>query len=136
MSESLTTPRSDTLPPDAISDVLLPVVEELGLLGNCRQLAAEGWTVIENAADPEFVARLRKGILADGTSFMRLDKDPVYAKRLERLRAAGLSEGQLARIRTPIGLDIGARQPEEIALAIMAEIIAAKNGALSDGGAG
>ena len=59
----------------------------------------------------------------------------THAKRLERLRAAGLSEGQLARIRTPIGLDIGARQPEEIALAIMAEIIAARNGALSDGSA-
>ena len=80
MSDSLTTPRSDALPPDAISDVLLPVVRELGLVENCRQLAREGWTVIDRAADPAFVARLRRRILADGTSFMRLDKDPVYAE--------------------------------------------------------
>ncbi len=53
----------------------------------------------------------------------------THAKRLERLRAAGLSEEQLARIRTPIGLEIGARAPEEIALAIMSEIVAVKNGA-------
>ena len=65
-----------------------------------------------------------------------LSSSRTHAKRLERLRAAGLSEAQLARIRTPIGLEIGARQPEEIALAIMAEIIAARNGALSDNGAG
>ena len=60
----------------------------------------------------------------------------THAKRLERLRAAGLSEAQLARIRTPIGLEIGARQPEEIALAIMAEIIATRNGASADAAAG
>jgi len=53
----------------------------------------------------------------------------THAKRVERLREAGLDDGQIARIHAPIGLDIGARNPEEIALAIMAEVVAAKNAA-------
>jgi xanthine dehydrogenase accessory factor len=47
----------------------------------------------------------------------------THAKRLERLAEAGFSEQQLARIHAPIGLKIGAQTPEEIALAIMAEIV-------------
>jgi xanthine dehydrogenase accessory factor len=47
------------------------------------------------------------------------------AQRRERLAALGFSEEQLARIHAPVGLDIGADNPEEIALAIMAEIVAA-----------
>ena len=50
------------------------------------------------------------------------------AERDERLRKQRISEEQLARIHGPIGLDIGARTPEEIALAIMAEIIASRHG--------
>ncbi|MCC7104630.1 MAG: XdhC family protein [Chloroflexi bacterium] len=50
------------------------------------------------------------------------------AKRLERLRAAGIPNTLLARIHAPIGLDIGAQTPEEIALSILGEMIAAKNG--------
>ncbi len=42
---------------------------------------------------------------------------------LQSLRAAGMLEQQLARLRAPAGLDIGAAEPEEIALSIMAEII-------------
>lgn len=42
--------------------------------------------------------------------------------RLQRLRALGLSEQQLARLRAPVGLDIGSKTPWEIAVAIMAEI--------------
>jgi len=49
-------------------------------------------------------------------------------KRRQRLRAAGLSEEQINRLHGPIGLEIGARTPEEIALSIMAEIVAARNG--------
>ena len=97
MSDPMTTPRSDTLPPDAISDVLLPVVEELGLVRNCRQLAVEGWTVIENAADPEFVAHLRKRILKDGTNFMRLDKAPVYAEAALNPKVMAIAEFSVGR---------------------------------------
>jgi xanthine dehydrogenase accessory factor len=47
----------------------------------------------------------------------------THAKRMERMRAAGLSDNQIARIHAPVGLDIGARSPAEIAVAIMAQII-------------
>ncbi|WP_086820501.1 XdhC family protein [Allokutzneria sp. NRRL B-24872] len=48
--------------------------------------------------------------------------------RAERLRAAGVSEEELARLRAPIGLDLGARSPEETAVSIAAEIVAARHG--------
>ena len=48
----------------------------------------------------------------------------THGKRLERLRARGLDEGALGRIHAPIGLAIGAQSPAEIAVAILAEIVA------------
>ncbi|MGH9138681.1 MAG: XdhC family protein [Acidimicrobiales bacterium] len=48
----------------------------------------------------------------------------THADRVARLQEAGVDEAGLARIRAPIGLDLGARTPEETAVAICAEIIA------------
>jgi xanthine dehydrogenase accessory factor len=48
----------------------------------------------------------------------------THARRLERLKAAGMTDAQLARIHAPIGLAIGAVSPAEIAVAIMGEITA------------
>jgi xanthine dehydrogenase accessory factor len=48
---------------------------------------------------------------------------------IDRLRETGVSEDQLRQIRAPIGLDIGAVSPEEVALAIIAEIVAERRGA-------
>jgi xanthine dehydrogenase accessory factor len=48
----------------------------------------------------------------------------THARRLERLKAQGISEAALARIHSPIGLDIGAVAPAEIAVAIMGEVTA------------
>ncbi len=50
----------------------------------------------------------------------------TQAKRREHLRTVGFSDGDLQRIHGPIGLDIGARSPEEIALSIIAEIVQVK----------
>lgn len=52
----------------------------------------------------------------------------THEKRVERLTQAGVSPDLLARIAIPIGLDIGAQTPEEIALAILAEIVAVRKG--------
>lgn len=51
----------------------------------------------------------------------------AHQDRVARLREMGVSDEQLARLRTPIGLSIGSKTPEEIALSILAEIIAQKN---------
>jgi xanthine dehydrogenase accessory factor len=52
----------------------------------------------------------------------------THADRLARLREAGLTDAELARLRSPIGLDLGARTPEETALSIAAEIVAVRRG--------
>jgi xanthine dehydrogenase accessory factor len=48
-------------------------------------------------------------------------------KRTERLRAAGLSDSQITRLHAPIGLDLGGRSSNEIAISIMAEIVQVRN---------
>ena len=63
---------------------------------------------------------------------MRLSRDCFYigalgsrkthARRIERLKQQGLTDADLSRIHAPIGLDIGAVSPAEIAVAIMAQI--------------
>ncbi|MGW0710148.1 XdhC family protein [Streptomyces sp. NPDC002643] len=52
----------------------------------------------------------------------------THLDRNERLRQVGVSELELARLRSPIGLDLGARTPEETALSIAAEIVAERRG--------
>jgi len=47
----------------------------------------------------------------------------THAKRKERLLSEGLTESQLTRLHAPIGLDIGAQSPEEIALSIMSDVV-------------
>jgi xanthine dehydrogenase accessory factor len=70
--------------------------------------------------DPGLVAALR----ADCFYIGALGSRKTHAKRLERMRALGFDEAALERIHAPIGLDIGAVSPPEIALSILAEIIA------------
>jgi xanthine dehydrogenase accessory factor len=52
----------------------------------------------------------------------------THDDRLARLREAGMSENELARLASPVGLDLGARTPEETAVSVAAEIIAAQWG--------
>jgi xanthine dehydrogenase accessory factor len=52
----------------------------------------------------------------------------THEDRTRRLREAGVTEHELARLRSPIGLDLGARTPEETALSIVAEFVADRYG--------
>ncbi|MEU7167137.1 XdhC/CoxI family protein [Streptomyces morookaense] len=53
----------------------------------------------------------------------------THHDRVRRLREAGVGDAELARLRSPIGLDLGGRTPQETALSIAAEIVAARHGA-------
>jgi xanthine dehydrogenase accessory factor len=52
----------------------------------------------------------------------------THDDRLARLREAGLDDAELGRLSSPIGLDLGARTPEETAISMAAEIIALRWG--------
>lgn len=68
--------------------------------------------------DPAIMAALRAPVFYIGC----LGSTRTHAKRVARLVEAGFSAADIARIRAPIGLAIGARAPAEIAVAVMAEI--------------
>jgi len=53
-----------------------------------------------------------------------LGSKKTHARRVERLKAGGIGDNEIARIHSPIGLDIGAVSPSEIAVAILGEITA------------
>ena len=69
--------------------------------------------------DPGLIAALKAECFYIGA----LGSRKTHAKRVERLMAHGFSESDIARIHAPIGLDIGAVSPAEIAVSILAEII-------------
>jgi xanthine dehydrogenase accessory factor len=71
--------------------------------------------------DPALLHAFSRGCFYIGA----LGSKKTHARRLDRLRAQGASDTQLARIHAPIGLKIGAVSPSEIAVAIMAEVTAA-----------
>ncbi|MYW00477.1 XdhC/CoxI family protein [Streptomyces sp. SID3343] len=52
----------------------------------------------------------------------------THEQRVARLREIGVTERELAALRSPIGLDLGARTPEETALSVFAEVVAARHG--------
>lgn len=71
--------------------------------------------------DYPIIAALRAGCFYVGA----LGSRKTHAKRVERLQSAGLKEEAIARIDAPIGLDIGAQSPAEIAVAVLGAIIQA-----------
>lgn len=79
--------------------------------------------------DPRFdVPLLAEAVRTPAAYIGVMGSRRTHDDRLERLRAEGVTEEELARLASPLGLDIGARTPEETAVSIAAEIIASRWG--------
>lgn len=71
---------------------------------------------------------LKVALRADCLYIGALGSSRNHTKRRERLKEAGFTDAEIARIKSPIGLSINAQSPAEIALSVMAEIVAAVRG--------
>ncbi|MET9629653.1 XdhC family protein [Lentzea sp. NPDC006480] len=79
--------------------------------------------------DPKFDIPVLREALAMPLAFVgALGSRRTHAERLERLRSAGVPSSALARLRSPIGLDLGGRSPAETAVSIAAELVALRHG--------
>ena len=79
--------------------------------------------------DPKFDIPAVLGALRTRVGYLgAMGSRRTQAQRAERLREAGCSDADLARLMAPIGLDLGARTPEETAVAILAEILLLRSG--------
>lgn len=89
----------------------------------------EGTAVTVLTHDPKLDDPAVTAALASPAFYVgALGSTRTQEKRRQRLLAAGVSEESLARLHAPIGLDLGGRAPEEIALSVMAQIVAARHG--------
>jgi len=74
--------------------------------------------------DPKFDVPVLEVALRSGAGYIGvMGSRRTHEDRLERLREAGLADEEISRMRSPIGLDLGARTPEETAVSIAAELI-------------
>jgi xanthine dehydrogenase accessory factor len=74
--------------------------------------------------DPALQVALRSDAFYVGA----LGSSRTHAKRVARLKESGFTDADINKIASPVGLDIGAKSPAEIAISILAEIVAAKHG--------
>ena len=113
----------ERFPPDLVDRLIVgwpdEVADDIGLGPND---AVAVLTHDVKFDEPAIVEALRRGCRYVGAVGSR----KTQRERRERLRAAGLTDEELARLRGPIGLDLGGRAPAETALAIMSEVIATR----------
>jgi xanthine dehydrogenase accessory factor len=121
--ESFATP--ERFPPELVDRLIVgwpdEVADEIGL-GPDDAVAVLTHDV--KFDEPAIVEALRRGCRYVGAVGSR----KTQGDRRERLRAAGVADEELARLRGPVGLDLGGRAPAETALAIMAEVVASRYG--------
>jgi len=110
--------------PDPDERVVVRSVPELTRL----RVGPESYVVIAGH-DREFSqAALRVLLLSEAPYLGMMGSRRHTGGLLDELRAAGVSDRSLARVHTPVGLDLGAQTPEEIALAAIAHIVAVRRG--------
>ncbi|WP_435223943.1 XdhC family protein [Streptomyces sp. Tue6028] len=79
--------------------------------------------------DPKFDVPLLEEALRRPAAYIgAMGSRRTHDERRERLAEAGLTERELSRLRSPVGLDLGARTPEEVAVSVAAEIVALRWG--------
>ncbi len=79
--------------------------------------------------DPKFDVPLLEEALRRPAAYIgAMGSRHTHEERRERLSEAGLTEAELSRLRSPLGLDLGARTPEEVAVSVAAEIVALRWG--------
>ncbi len=115
----------ERFPPDRVDRLVVgwpdEVADEIGL---GRDDAVAVLTHDVKFDEPAIVEALRRGCRYVGA----VGSKKTQGDRRERLRAAGVSDAELDRLRGPVGLDLGGRNPAETALAIVAEIVAERYG--------
>jgi xanthine dehydrogenase accessory factor len=79
--------------------------------------------------DPKLDEPALQGVLGKGAAYVgAIGSRKTHAERFDRMAKLGISADQLAEVHAPIGLDLNANNPEELALSIIAEIIAVRRG--------
>ncbi|MGF1650226.1 MAG: XdhC family protein [Hyphomicrobiaceae bacterium] len=96
-----------------------------------REIGLDAFTAIAVVAHVDHIddEALKSAVKSDAFYIGALGSRRTHQRRLARLRDAGLSGSDVARIKCPIGLDIGAQTPAEIAIGVLAEIVLALRGA-------
>ncbi len=88
-----------------------------------------GTAVVVLTHDPKFDIPVLTEALSRPLAFVgALGSRRTHLERLDRLREAGVGDAALARLRSPIGLDLGGRSPAETAVSIAAELVALRHG--------
>lgn len=115
-------PRTAFATPERFPDSsLIAEWPDTALSGLDRFTALAALTHDPKIDDPALIAALRSDCFYVGA----LGSAKTHARRVERLGQAGLADDAIARIRAPIGLFIGAVSPAEIAVSILAQLVAA-----------
>lgn len=79
--------------------------------------------------DPKFDIPLLRAALRTPAGYIGvMGSRGTHADRIARLRAEGIGEAELGRLRAPVGLDLGARTPQETAVSVAAELISVRHG--------
>jgi xanthine dehydrogenase accessory factor len=126
-SVSVIDPRPKFATPERLPGVRVITERPQTAIGD---LNFDSWTaVVALAHDPMLDDPVLQAALKSDSYYIGcLGSRKTHASRLQRLREKGFGDADLKRLHGPIGLDIGGRQPGEIAVSILAEIIAVGNG--------